>query len=95
MDGDPALAIENVGKLCDPETVEFLKKISPTSWKIAKTEAIDFDTPFLWFDDDLYDDEREELIKRNLLSSWIEVDILKNPNAIEQFTESLQSGIGE
>lgn len=79
MDDDPSLAIENVGKLCKPETVEFLKQIKPTSWKVAKTEAIDFTEPFLWFDDDLYDDEREVLLQHNLLDSWVEIDLNKNP----------------
>jgi len=82
MDDDPSLAIENVGKLCKPETVELLRKIKPTSWVTAKTEAIDFTKLFLWFDDDLYDDEREELVKRRLLDSWVEIDLDKNPNQL-------------
>ena len=32
---------------------EFLKYI--TDWNISKTEAIDFKTPFLWFEDRIFD----------------------------------------
>lgn len=82
MDGDPRLAVHNVGKLCKPETVELLKKIKPTSWKVAKTEAIDFSQPFIWFDDDLYEEEREVLIVRDVLSSWHYVDLSTNPREL-------------
>lgn len=82
MDGDPTLAIENVGRFCKPETLELLRKIIPTSWTIAKTEAIDFTKPFLWFDDDLYDDERIELTNHQALKSWVEVNLSNNPNQL-------------
>ena len=88
MDNDPSLAIENVGKLCRPEIAELLKRIKPLSWNTAKTEAIDFSKPFLWFDDDLYDDEREELTRHNLLSSWVEVNLNKNPDQLKTFINS-------
>ena len=88
MDGDPSLAVENVGRLCKPKTVEFLKRIKPTKWKVAKTEAIDFSEPFLWFDDDLYDEEEQELIKNNALASWVEVDLARDPRQLLKFIVS-------
>lgn len=54
MDGNPALAVYNVGRVCKPKTLELLNKIKPTAWRVAKTEAIDFSKPFLVFEDDLY-----------------------------------------
>ena len=89
MTEDTSLAVENVGKLCKPSTVELLKKIKPASWKVAKTEAIDFSTPFLWFDDDLYDEEREDLVKHNALDSWIEIDLSKNENQLKDLLKTL------
>jgi hypothetical protein len=82
MDGDPSLAIQNVGRLCTPEVRELLKLIKPTAWRVAKTEAIDFSEEFLWFDDDLYDDERGTLEKNNALSSWLEVNLSENQNQL-------------
>lgn len=90
MDGDPSFAVQNVGRLCKPKTVELLKKIKPTAWKEAKTEAIDFSQPFLWFDDDLYDDEREELSRNGKLSSWREIDLAKNESVLLRAMSELQ-----
>ena len=70
------------------KTMEFIKKIIPTHWNTLKTEAIDFSTPFLWFDDDLYDGERKELIKHNVLDNWIEVDLRKDENHLAKFLAS-------
>lgn len=72
-----------------PETIDLLHSIKPTRWDVAKTEAIDFSKPFLWFDDDLFEEEREELERHNALSSWIEVDLSKNENQLQELTEEL------
>lgn len=61
-----------------PETVNLLSKIKTTNWGEWKTDGIDFTKPFLWFDDDLYPEERNVLIKNNALESWIEVDLQKD-----------------
>jgi hypothetical protein len=67
--GDASVPIQHIGHLFDAETISLLQKIQPTSWQTAKTEAIDFSHPFLWFDDDLYENEREDLQKHNALAS--------------------------
>ncbi len=81
--GNPQTAVERLREVLKPETIGLLSNIKPTRWDTAKTEAIDFTKPFLWFDDDLYDDEREDLIKHNALSSWIEVDLSKNDDSLK------------
>lgn len=43
---------------------------------------------FLWFDDDLFIKEREELEKHGVLENWIEVDIRKNEDALGIFLAS-------
>lgn len=86
--GDSETPIEHVGHLFDAETRALMRKIKPTEWKIAKTEAIDFTQPFLWFDDDLYPAEREDLLKHGVLDNWIEVDLGKNVNQLRNFLES-------
>lgn len=83
--GDPMEPIRNVGYLFDTETVKLMKHIKPTNWNVAKTEAIDFTKPFLWFDDDLYPEEREVLLHHKALENWIEVDLGKNPNQLNSF----------
>lgn len=86
--GDASTPIKHIEHLFDKETVQLLKQVLPTTWGVAKTEAIDFSTPFLWFDDDLYPDEREALLGRDMLDNWIEVNLSKNPNALSVFLTS-------
>ena len=70
------------------KTLEIVKKIMPTNWQTNKTEGIDFSQPFLWFDDDLFLGERQELERRNLLDNWIEVDFRKDENYLQRFLTS-------
>jgi hypothetical protein len=87
--GDPSVPISHIGHLFDPDTVELMRKIKPTTWDIAKTEAIDFTRPFLWFDDDLFDEERQDLLKHDALDSWIGVDLSTNPDALLKLVRNL------
>jgi hypothetical protein len=42
----------------------------------------------LWFDDDLFFEERQELEKYGVLDNWIEVDLAKNQNHLQNFVLS-------
>lgn len=86
--GDPNVPIQHIGHLFDQKTVELMKKIKPTTWDLAKTRAINFDRPFLWFDDDLFFEERQTLLKHNDLDSWIEVDLAKDPDHLGKILTS-------
>jgi hypothetical protein len=86
--GDASTPIRHVGHLFDKESVELMKKIKPTSWEAAKTEGIDFSTPFLWFDDDLFFAEKKTLLEQNALDNWIEVNLSKNQNQLQNFLVS-------
>lgn len=85
--GNAETAVERLKLVLEPRTIDLLHNIKATDWDIAKTEAIDFSQPFLWFDDDLYPDEREDLVKHNALSSWIEVDLAKNENHLKVLSD--------
>jgi len=71
-----------------PKTLEVAKRIQAKNWVTNKTEAIDFSQPFLWFDDDLFEGERQDLIKHNVLDNWIEVDFRKDSNYLQRFLVS-------
>jgi len=77
-----------LGKFFPEETMRFIKQIKPTEWGESKTDGIDFSVPFLWFDDDLYEEEKAVLIKHNVLENWIEVDLRKNINMLGVFLAS-------
>lgn len=49
-------------------------EIQPTDWGTLKTDAINFDEPFLWLDDDLYDEERAVLDGHHALDGHILMD---------------------
>ena len=83
--GDASKPIKNIGHLFDNKTVEYMKQIKPTSWDTAKTRAIDMSRPFLWFDDNLFFEEKQTLIDNNLLDSWIEVNLTNNPDQLVDF----------
>ncbi|MDQ5886401.1 MAG: hypothetical protein QG628_798 [Patescibacteria group bacterium] len=86
--GDPNTPIQHVGHLFEPDVVELMKKIKPTSWDLAKTRAINFNEPFLWFDDDLFHEEKVDLSKHKAADNWIEVDLRKDPDQLQKFMTS-------
>ena len=86
--GDASAPVRHISHLFDEETVELLKEIKATSWQTAKTRGIDFTKPFLWFDDDLFYEEKETLLSHGALDNWIEVDLKKDPNQLGTFLQS-------
>lgn len=86
--GDASVPVQHIGHLFDEDIVELMRKIKPTSWDLAKTRAIDFTQPFLWFDDDLFHEEKQTLIEHGLLDNWIEVNLSKNPDQLHNFINS-------
>ncbi len=86
--GDAAVPVQHIGHLFDERTVNLLKMIKPTSWDLAKTRAIDFNQPFLWFDDDLFYEEKQDLKKHDALDNWIEVNLMKDENQLLKFITS-------
>jgi hypothetical protein len=89
--GDSNRTISFLSSLLDPETIAIAKKIKPTNWEISKTEAVDFNEPFLWFEDVLFDFEKENLEKHNALGNWVEVDLNGNADQLKDFVENFPS----
>ena len=88
--GNASDAVLFLSRFLKDDMVELLKKIKPTNWEEWKTEAIDFTQPFLWFDDDLFEVEKNELIKFDALKSWVEIDLSKDKNQLLQIIKKLQ-----
>lgn len=86
--GDASVPVRRIGHLFDPDTRALMGRIRPTTWDLAKTEAIDFSVPFLWFDDDCFDFERKALEKHGALDNWIKVDLRRRPDQLGQFVRS-------
>lgn len=81
--GDSKYTVKYLSQFLLPETVPLIGKIRATSFQLDKTEAIDFAKKFFWLDDDLFDSEKKTLEAHNEYASWIEVDLIKNPNQLQ------------
>jgi hypothetical protein len=80
--GDANVPIQHIGHLFDSEIVELMKKIKPTKWETAKTRAIDFTKPFLWFDDNLFYEEKQSLLEHNVLDNLILINLQDEPDQL-------------
>lgn len=55
-------------------TLELLKKVKGTKWDLLKTEVIDFDSDFLWFEDMPTEGERAELARHGKEDALVWID---------------------
>ena len=87
--GDANHTINYLSQFLDTETVQILERVQATNWQTAKTEAIDFSKPFLWFDDQIFDFEKQVLIKHQCLDSFVKVDLRNKPNQLKTILSRL------
>ncbi len=80
--GDSKYTVRYLSQFLLPDTVILTERIKPTSFQVDKTEAIDFSKRFFWLDDDLFASEKNMLRKHNQYDSWVEVNLIKNPNQL-------------
>ena len=64
--------------------------IKATDWGVMKTEAIDMNSDFVWFDDSLFEVERQALEAHRALGSFYRMDP-KNPKSAKMALEYLKS----
>jgi len=73
------------------ETVKLLDKIQPTAWDELKTDAINFDEDFLWFDDDLWPDELKALEAHEAAEQFILVKLDEDPDMLKKLAEAVKT----
>ena len=85
--GDAERAVNDIKQYFEEKTVELLRKIKPTNWLESsnKTAAIDFTKPFLWFDDNCFYGEKQELVENGVFNNWIKVDLQSDPNVLLKY----------
>lgn len=86
--GNADIPLQHIGHLFDNKTNGLMKNIKPTSWDSSKTQAIDFTKPFLWFDDDLYPEERTDLRLHGVEDNFIHIDLAGDPKQLGKFIKS-------
>ena len=60
------------GYLSDKLLDELETKVKPTIWEVLKTDGIDKDQDFVWFDDNLFESEKRVLESYYALDSFSE-----------------------
>lgn len=80
--GDSSTLLQQISHLYTPDVAEFLKTIKPTTWSGAKTNAIDFTKPFLWFDDNLFMAEQQQLEANDVMDNYVKIDLKSEPTQL-------------
>ena|SRR3989344_869242 len=82
--GDTKYTIQYLSQFLLPESLQHIKKILPTSFRLDKTEAIDFNKRFFWLTDEIFASEENALREHDKYDSWIRVNLIDNPNQLGQ-----------
>ena len=62
------------GEFPDEFVEELCQKVLPTEWGVLKTDAIDMDSDFVWFDDNLFEAEKAVLEQNYVLDGFFKMD---------------------
>jgi hypothetical protein len=68
-------AIKYLSQFYSGTTLAKLKQVIQTDWKDLKTEAVDFDSKFIWLDDYPLESEKGVLKKHNRIDALIVVSL--------------------
>ena len=83
--GDSTIPTSYMSRYVSTDMIPLLMKIKPTRWETLKTDAINMEEDFLWFDDVLSWGDEKALEKKGKLGSYIKVDLDENPNILLEF----------
>ena len=62
------------GEFPDEFVDELYAKVLPTDWEVLKTEAVDMDSDFVWFDDNLFETEQMILERNYVLDGFFRMN---------------------
>ena len=78
------------GYLSDKLLDELETKVKPTTWEVLKTDGIDMDRDFVWFDDNLFESEKRVLESYYVLDGFLRMNP-KDPGMAKKALEHLKS----
>ena len=84
-DGQIERTLQYLSQIVEPEILEKLRSVKPTKWETLKTEGIDLDSDFLWFDDTVF---RAEYLKLEEIGK--EHCLIKVSNNLKEITDLLR-----
>jgi hypothetical protein len=89
--GDPTNARRIMKAVLPEELHADIDRIKPTVWQDLKTQGIDFNSDFIWFDNDIYTGEWDKLKLCSDNQTVIEVDLRNNPRHLIEITRDILS----
>lgn len=89
MNGDVTQARRIMKGVLSEEYHEDIDRIQPTSWQDMKTEALDWSSDFIWFDNDIFAEEWKTLEKCRFGQSVVQVDLRENPLHLEEIVRDI------
>lgn len=92
-DGNPERAREIMKRVVPEEYYSDIDRIKPTEWRDLKTNALDFNSDFIWFDDCIFDAEWKVLEKCSENQSVVQVDLRNNPAHLREITRDIMEDL--
>ena len=83
--GDVTTVIAYLDRMLPKEAGELIRQIKPTNWDVLKTDGIDFNKDFLWFDDNQFESEERVLASHGCEAKFIYVDLKNNPLQLHKY----------
>lgn len=71
-----------IPKLRKKRTLQLIELIKPTDWDELKTDGIDFKQAFLWFDSELFSEEKQILEHYRALECHRKVNLVHDPSRL-------------
>jgi hypothetical protein len=84
-EGDSRKLLDYLRDFFHGRIFNLLKTIKPTKWKTLKTDAIDFQSDFRWFDDNVLEAEKEVLKRHHCENRFVLVNLQTNPNCFRDW----------
>lgn len=81
--GDAQVTVDYLSRFFPEEYLKLFRKIKPTRYNVLKTDAIDFNSDFRWFDDSPLEADRLVLMGKGRLDSLILIDLNRTPNTLK------------
>jgi len=89
MNGNPENAQALMKQKVSKEISGDIDRIQPTTWCILKTEALDFKSDFIWFDNEVTAEELKVLDGCRNGQSQVQVDLKTNPEQLIEITRDI------
>jgi len=89
MNGDPQYAEKLMKKKVSEEFYADIERIQPTAWSLLKTDALDWNAHFIWFDNDVSSEELKALEQCSENQSLVQVNLKTNPEQLMKITRDI------